>query len=201
MKVAAATVILLTAASITAVGAQDTVVQAPTPDKDHIIKVCTTDFFERNRSCETRQFLEKRGDDLVYMVQKDGSSEKGELIMTSNLSTKVRPFSPATYVPHSFFLAFPMGIGKTWKGNFEQTSGGQTRNRTRTAEVTAYLDLKLQPGMFKAFRIEAYNHWSEAPRPAVERYHYCPALSMICQYESREFDIKQEVVEVTKALR
>lgn len=201
MKVAAATVILLITATIRAVGAQGIVVQAPAPDKDQIVKVCTTDFFERNRSCETRQFLEKRGDDLVYMVQKEGESAKGELIVTGHLSTKVRPFSPATYVPHSFFLNFPIAVGASWKGTFDQTSGGQTRNRTRTAEVTGYVDLKLKAGTFKAFRIDAYNHWSEAPRPAVERYHYCPALSMICQYESREFDMKQEVVEVTKASR
>lgn len=181
--------------------AQAPVVEAPQPSKDLIVKVCTTDFFDRNSRCETRQFLEKRGDDFVYLVQQDGTQEKGELVVTTHLSTKVRPFPPATYVPHSYFLQFPLESGRSWKGNFDQTSGSDTRNRTRTARVTGYVDLTLKAGTFKAFRIDAYNQWSQATRPAVERYHYCPDLSVICQYESREFDMKQEVVEVTKATR
>lgn len=181
--------------------AQAPVVQAPAPSKDLIVKVCATDFFDRNPRCETRQFLEKRGDDFVYLVQQDGTQEKGELVLTTHLSTKVRPFPPATYAPHSYFLQFPLENGRSWKGNFDQTSGSDTRNRTRTAQVTGYVDLTLKAGTFKAFRIDAYNQWSQATRPAVERYHYCPDLSMICQYESREFDIKLEVVEVTKAAR
>jgi len=201
MKRAQLVVLVLLNAAVQLASAEGPIVQAPEPSKDLIIKICSTDFFDRNSRCDTRQFLERRGDDFVYLVQRDGSQKKGELILTNHLSTKVWPYPPTTYMPHSYFLQFPLESGRTWKGTFDQTSGGQTKNRTRTARVTGYVDLKLKAGTFKAFRIDAYNQWSEARSPAVERYHYCPELSMICHYESREFDLKQEVVEVTKTAR
>lgn len=181
--------------------AQGSAVQAPEPSKDLIVKIFNTDFYDRNLRCYTRQFLERRGDDLVFLLQNDGSQEKGELVLTSHLSTKVRPYPPATYIPHSYFLQFPLEKGKSWKGTYDQTSGGRTRNRTRSAEVTDYVDLTLKAGTYKAFRIQAYNQWSEARSPAIEDYYYCPELSVICRYESREFDSKSEVVEVRKASR
>lgn len=194
-------VVIATLAATTLLYAQVPATQAPDPSKDLIVKICTTDYFDRNSRCETRQFLEKRGNDFVYFVQQEGTDEKGELVLTDNLSTKLRPFPPATYEPHSYFLQFPLENGRTWKGTFDQTSGSEKHNRTRTARVTGYVDLALKAGTFKAFRIDAYNQWNQATRPAVERYHYCTELSMICQYESREFDMKQEVVEVKKAVR
>jgi len=183
------------------VNAQVPIARAPEPSTDVILKVCTTDFFDRNSQCDTTRFIEKRGDDLVYLVRQARTKEEGELVLTSQLSTKVRPFPPATYSPHSYILQFPLEVGRSWKGTFEQTSGSHTQTRTRTARVTGYVDLVLKAGTFKAFRIDADNHWSQAQRPAVERYHYCPDLSTICQYESREFDLKWEVVEVRKSTR
>jgi hypothetical protein len=192
-------VLLISAAGL--VYAQSPIVRAPEPSTDLIVKVCTTDFFDRNARCDTRQFLEKRGDDLVFLIQQIGTQEKGELVLTGQLSTKVRPYPLATYSPHSYFLQFPLEVGRKWKGTFEQTSGSNTQTRTRTARVTGYVDLKLKAGTFKAFKIDADNQWSQARRPADESYHYCPDLSMICQYESREFDLKWEVVEVAKSTR
>lgn len=198
MNRALVSIVLFNAVVQTALS-QGVAIQAPEPSKDLIIKICRTDFYDRNMRCYTRQFLERRGDDLVFLLQNEGSQEKGELILTNHLSTKVRPYPPATYIPHSYFLQFPLEKGKSGKGTYDQTSGGRTRNRTRSAEVTAYVDLTLKAGTYKAFRINAYNQWSEARSPAIEEYYYCPELSMICRYESREFDIKSEVVEVRKA--
>ena len=194
------TLSLFAVASFFAFSAHAQSVQGPEPSKNLIVKFCTTDYHERGRvlRCHSEQFLEKRGDDLVYLQQRDDSGEKGEFVRTGHLSSKSRPFSPATYVPHSYFLQFPLEVEKSWSGTFDQIRPSETRKRTRTARVTGYLDIVLKGGTFKAFQIDATNQWSRASNPAVERYYYCPELSMICRYESREFDMKLEVVEVTR---
>ena len=173
---------------------------APEPNKDMVIKTCSTGYYLReNPKCLTKEFLERRGDDLVFLVQEGENPDKKEYILTGDLSTKVRPYPPATYKPHSYFLQFPMKNGSSWKGSFEQEgSNGRIQKRTRSAEVVGYGDIKLPAGVFKAYEIHAYNQWSEASRPAREKYFYCPELSTICSYESIEFDIHAVVVEVRK---
>lgn len=168
------------------------------PATNSVVTLCRTGYYNRESvQCQTREFLERRGTDLVYLVRRDGG-EPAELVVTKDLSTKVRPFPPAMYAPHSYFLQFPLHVGKSWQGTFVQTSGNQTHQRTRTAKVTGYEDVVLKAGTFKAYKIEAYNQLSTAMRPAVEIYFYCPELGVICSYESREFDIREEVVAISR---
>lgn len=175
---------------------------APEPSKDLVVKVCTTGYYNReNPRCATAEFLERRGDDLVFLVQPErlgGKDIKRELVLTSHLNTKARPYPPATYNPHSFLLQFPLKVGKKWSGTFDQKTLKGTYNRTRTAEVVGYGDLKLKAGVFKAYEIRAHNQWLLARNPAVEKYYYCPELFMICSEESAEHDYHQEVVEVIR---
>ncbi len=172
---------------------------APEPDKNLVVKTCKTGYYLREKpQCLTTEFLERRGDDLVFLIQEDGSQEKKESIFTRDLSTKVRPYPPATYKPHSYFLQFPMKNGSSWRGLFEQDSSGRVQNRTRNAEVVGYGDITLPAGVFKAYEIRATNQLSTANRPAMEKYFYCPALSIVCSYESQDFDMHVVVVEVRK---
>lgn len=163
-----------------------------------VVTLCRTGYYNKeNPQCQTREFLERRGNDLVYLVRRDGE-EPAELVVNEDLSTKVRAFPPATYVPHSFFLQFPLHVGKNWKGTFTQTSGDKIQTRTRTAEVIAYKDIVLNIGTFKAYEIRAYNQLSTATRPAVEKYFYCLDLGVVCAYESREFDFREEVTAINR---
>lgn len=147
--------------------------------------------------CRTRQFVERRGDDFVFLVTDEKTGKTGELILSSNLGTKVRPFPPATFAPESFFLRFPLEVGSRWSGTFDQSGV----LRTRSARVTGYSDLVLKAGTFKAFRIDAENKRQDRSTPAFERYYYCPELAIVCKYESRDFNQRWEVVEVKKVQR
>lgn len=174
---------------------------APNPAKNVAVKMCKSSYYSRDRleKCQTIEFLERRGGDLVFLVQEDGEQVKKEQVLTSDLSTKVRAYPASTYRPHSFFLQFPMKKGSSWKGEFEQeNAGAKIQKRTRSAEVVDYGEIKLPAGTFKAYEIRAFNHWSEARNPATEKYFYCPELAMICSYESPDFDTYQVVVEVRK---
>lgn len=172
----------------------------PEPTKGLVVKTCKTGYHVREKpECLTTEFLERRGEDFVFLVQEEGSKEKKETIFNKDLGTKVRPFPYATYKPHSYFLQFPMKNGNSWKGSFEQeSSNGRVQKRTRSAEVVGYGDITLPGGVFKAYEIRATNQLAEAYRPAMEKYFYCPGLAMICSYESPDFDLYQVVVEVRK---
>lgn len=172
----------------------------PEPTKGLVVKTCESGYYlrEKPRRCLTTEFLERRGEDLVFLVQENGGGEKKEAIFNKDLGTKVRPFPYATYKPHSYFLQFPMKNGNSWSGVYEQEGSGRIQNRSRGAEIVGYGDITLPAGVFKAYEIRAVNQLSGASRPAMEKYFYCPALAMICSYESQEFDMYLVVVEVKK---
>lgn len=177
-------------------------VNAPSPSPDLLIRVCVMDYFNsyKQPSCQTRQFLERRGNDFVYLIQKDGESERKELILDSSLSSKVRPYSPATYVPHSYMLQFPMEVGKKWEGSYVQTGNNRSENRIRFGQVKDYGSITIKAGTFQAFHVLAHTQL-DARRSVVESYFYCPDLAMICRYESRDFGLREEIVKVTRIQR
>lgn len=173
---------------------------SPEPTKGLTVKTCKTGYYLREKpQCITTEFLERRGDDFIFLVQEEGAQEKKETVLNKDLSTKVRPYPQATYKPHSYFLQFPMKNGTSWKGSYEQEGSGRIQNRTRSAEVVGYGDITLPGGVFKAYEIRTMNQLSGASRPAKEKYFYCPALAMVCSYESVDFDMHFVVVEVKKA--
>lgn len=166
--------------------------------KSQILKYCSSDFFIReNQRCYTVEFLEQRGDDLVFLRQTEGSKNKTEFIYDKNLSSKKA--GQTTYKPSSYFLQFPIAVGNEWKGSYViESRAGNLRNRTRSSEVRNFGDLIIKAGSFKAYEIQAFNQLSTATNPATEKYYYCPEIAAICKYESREFDLYYEVVSVTK---
>jgi len=178
---------------------QDT---APVPSvesfKNLVLTFCRTGFYNREKvRCYTREFLEQRGNDLVFLTQYDGSRKKVEITLSEHHSMKIRG-NGGTFKPDSGMFQFPLHVGKTWKRDYEQEVGGSVRMRTRHAEVVKFEEIHIKAGTFKAFQISAFNQLSTARTPATEKYFYCPEIASVCLYESREFDIYEEVTQVTK---
>lgn len=178
---------------------QDT---APLPNienfKNLVITFCRTGFYNREKTrCYTREFLEQRGDDFVFLTQYDGSRKKVEVVMSEHHNLKVRR-NGNTFKPDSRMFQFPLHVGKTWKGAYEQEVSGSIRTRTRSVQVVGFGDVRIKAGTFKAFQMSSLNQLSTAQNPATEKYSYCPEIASICSYESPEFDIYEEVVSVSK---
>lgn len=173
----------------------------PAPSNELVLEVCSTQYARSIEvKCRTREFVEQRGSELVFLV-KDPNGQSGEMVLNQDLSTKIRPLPYATYAPHSHFLKFPLYVGAKWEGTYDQEGGGRTQNRTRTAEVVAYEEVTLKDGKkYKAFKIVSYNKWNDPSvrRAASETYWYCPELASACRYESPDFDLREEVTSVTR---
>jgi len=199
------TVVLLVGLLFSAfsVFAQDVVVETSTPDKDIILKFCRETYYSgQNRVCYTREFLERRGNDFVFLIQEDGNPEKKEQVFALQdgyFGIRSRPMGvPQIYVPHAFQVKFPLQVGTHWSGSWIQT-GTAVLQRTRTAEVISYEDVKPKAGTFKGFEVRSYNQRLGVRNPARERYYFSPELFALILYESPDFDMREVLVEVRRA--
>jgi len=184
--------------------AQDVVIQTTTPERDIILRFCRATYNGQNEFCYTREFLEQRGNDFVFLIQEDNNPEKKELILTLQegfFGIKVRPMGvPQTYVPHAFQVKFPLRVGTHWSGSWSQTALDQAvLQRTRTAEVIGHGDVKTKAGTFKGFEIRSNNQRLGVRNSAREHYYFSSDLFAVILYESFEFDMREEVVDVRRA--
>lgn len=185
--------------------AADFVVEAPPlPEKGLVLKFCRTNYYGQNALCYTREFLEQRGNDLVFLVQEDGSATKKELVIALQdgyFGLRIRPIGVLnTYAPHAFQAKFPLRVGTRWEGTWTQIGSEGAISRTRTAEIIGYGEIKIEAGSFKAFEIRSSNQRQGRNSPAQEHYYFSPELFAIVMFESKEFNMKEQVVEVRRPL-
>ena len=177
------------------------VAQVAKTDNFPTLKFCRADFSGNQTRCYTREFLERRGNEIIFHALEEGSTEQKELVMVSQdgyFATKIHPLGGSIiYTPHGFGIKFPMQVGSTWKGTYDQVTAGQpAKSRTRTVEVVGYGEVQVKAGKFKAYELQSFNQWNQAKKPAMEHYYYVPELGAVVLYESRELNGREEVVEV-----
>lgn len=94
------------------------------------------------------------------------------------------------YMPHMHHLAFPLSVGKQWKGEYgwKRDDGAAGTIKAEYA-VTALETVEVPAGKFDAYRIEAQGWWSRENRSGkiTETYWYAPATKRIVRLDYQDF--------------
>lgn len=185
------TIALLVLASASQAFATDPpTAQAPGFLPGDTFSFCRSGYYNRSkRTCYTQVYVGELGGNHTFQ-SKEEQNPSVEVVMTRDLA--LISSGPRRVDPHTYFLEFPMAVGRTWAGTYVD----RDTNRTRTARVVAYDKITVPAGTFDAYRVEVLNKWNSplAGGAARESYAYCPVVGLVCSYESVDFDFRFELI-------
>jgi hypothetical protein len=161
------------------------------------------------KGCHTLEYIEGRNigtgsGEHIFQRKEMDSGATSEVRLTEQLATRFRGLDGATFEPHNYTFEFPFQVGSRWRGQYDirfEKDPSRNQNRTKTAEVVGYEDVKVPAGDFKAFKIK-YDNWRNergVTRPADEVVYFCPDLGVWCLYESEALgSVRTRLVEVRR---
>lgn len=128
----------------------------------------------------------ENGNRKILIQNPDGTKTVSTMFYTDDMNY-VRS-SRGSSTPPTCYFRFPFTVGDTWGCRFTRVSDGKSKRRHLTVTVETRATHTTTAGEeLDVFILKTKNQWSQANRPATERYAYSPKLGAIVWYRSQQF--------------